>query len=148
MATLTRMTQLHGGFSNVSDHSGTLCIKGLTLLLQKSNYTKKHTHIKTFHNHLKRKFIMLLISLTLLWQKSLPYRNQSTDFLCKSMDWFLCDRHLCHERVTLKIYFLLNRRVFLVLFVLLWYNKILFLRYWSLNEIKILKQPPIFGNVA
>ena len=31
--------------------------------------------------------------------RSLSYRNQSTDFLCKSMDWFLYDRDLCQERV-------------------------------------------------
>ena len=27
------------------------------------------------------------------------YQNQSTDVLCKSMDWFLYDRELRHERV-------------------------------------------------
>ena len=31
--------------------------------------------------------------------RSLSYRNQSTDFLCKSMDWFLYDRDLRQERV-------------------------------------------------
>ena len=36
---------------------------------------------------------------TLLWLSSLSYRNQSTDLLCKSMDWFLFDRYLCNERV-------------------------------------------------
>ena len=30
---------------------------------------------------------------------SLSNRNQSTDLLCKSMDWFLYDRNLRHERV-------------------------------------------------
>ena len=38
-------------------------------------------------------------NLTLLWRRSLSYRNQSNDLLCKSMVWFLNDRHLCHERV-------------------------------------------------
>ena len=34
----------------------------------------------------------------------LAYRNQSTDLLFKSMDWFLYDNDLRHERVnTLKI---------------------------------------------
>ena len=37
--------------------------------------------------------------LTLFWRRSLSYRNQSTDLLCKSMDWFLCYRGLRHERV-------------------------------------------------
>ena len=29
----------------------------------------------------------------------LSYRNQSIDLLCKSMDWFLYDNDLRHERV-------------------------------------------------
>ena len=37
--------------------------------------------------------------LTLSWLRSLSYRNQSTDLLCKSMDWFLYDTDLGHERV-------------------------------------------------
>ena len=28
----------------------------------------------------------------------LSYRNQSTDLFCKSIDWFLYNRDLCHER--------------------------------------------------
>ena len=37
--------------------------------------------------------------------ESLSYKNQSIDFQCKSMDWFLYDRDLRHERVngTLKL---------------------------------------------
>ena len=31
--------------------------------------------------------------------KSLSYRNKFIDLLCKSMDWFLYDRDLRHERV-------------------------------------------------
>ena len=38
--------------------------------------------------------------LTLLWRKAISHRNQSIDFLCKSMDWFLYDRDIRHERVT------------------------------------------------
>ena len=37
--------------------------------------------------------------LTLSWRSSLSYRNQSIHLLCKSMDWFLYDRDLRHERV-------------------------------------------------
>ena len=33
------------------------------------------------------------------WQRFLSYRNQSTDTLCKSMDYFLYDRELRQERV-------------------------------------------------
>ena len=34
------------------------------------------------------------ILLTLSWRKSFPYRNQSIDLLCKSMEWFLYDRDI------------------------------------------------------
>ena len=37
--------------------------------------------------------------LTLLWRRPLSYRNQSTDLRNKSMDWFLYDNGLRHERV-------------------------------------------------
>ena len=40
-------------------------------------------------------------SLTLSWRRQLSYRNQSIDLLCKSMDWFLYDNGLRHERVNL-----------------------------------------------
>ena len=38
-------------------------------------------------------------ALTLPWWRSPSYRNQSNNLLCKSMDWFLYDRDLFHERV-------------------------------------------------
>ena len=38
-------------------------------------------------------------ALTLSWRRPLSYRNQSIDLLCKSMDWFLYDKILRHERV-------------------------------------------------
>ena len=37
--------------------------------------------------------------LTLSWRRPLSYRHQSIDFLYKSMDWFLYDNGLRHERV-------------------------------------------------
>ena len=37
--------------------------------------------------------------LTFSYQRSLSYRNQSIDLPSKSMDWFLYDRDLRHERV-------------------------------------------------
>ena len=38
--------------------------------------------------------------LTLSWRWSLSYNNnQSINLHCKSMDWFVYDRDLCHERV-------------------------------------------------
>ena len=40
----------------------------------------------------------LSFSLTLSWRRSLSYKNQSS----KSMDWFLYDRDIYHERVITK----------------------------------------------
>ena len=37
--------------------------------------------------------------LTLSWRRPLSYRNQSIDLLGKSVDWFLYDNDLRHERV-------------------------------------------------
>ena len=37
--------------------------------------------------------------LTLSWRRPISYRNQSIDLLRKSMDWFLYDIGLRHERV-------------------------------------------------
>ena len=38
-------------------------------------------------------------SSSLSWQWLPSYRNQSIDLLCKSMDWFICDRDFHHQRV-------------------------------------------------
>ena len=38
-------------------------------------------------------------NLTLSWRRPLSYRNQSIDLLHKSIDWFLYDNGLRHERV-------------------------------------------------
>ena len=42
---------------------------------------------------------MRLFSLTLSCRRPLSYRNQSIDLQSKSMDWFLYDNGLRHERV-------------------------------------------------
>ena len=47
-------------------------------------------------------------ALTLSWRKSLSYRNQSTDFLWKSINWFLYDRDLRHKIVNMWIFKSLN----------------------------------------
>ena len=47
-----------------------------------------------------------LFYLALSWRRSLSYRNH---LLCKSMDWLLYDRVLCHERVKqvlIKVFFI------------------------------------------
>ena len=58
-----------------------------------------------FNLHLKRMKFRLTVKpsssvcLTLSWRRPLSYRNQSIDLLSKSMDWFLYDSSLRHERV-------------------------------------------------
>ena len=42
-------------------------------------------------------------ALTLSWWMRLSYRNQSIDLVCKSMDWFLYDINLRHERVNRRL---------------------------------------------
>ena len=52
---------------------------------------------------LKRSLVHLgassLSYLTFSWQRSLSYRKQAIDLQSISMDWFLYDRDLRHERV-------------------------------------------------
>ena len=52
-------------------------------------------------------------SLTLSWRRPLSYRNQSIDLLHKSMDWFLYDNGLRHERVKCFCYKMPNTLVLL-----------------------------------
>ena len=47
-------------------------------------------------------YIRVCNSLTLSWRRPLSYRNQSIDLLDKSMDWFLYDNGVRHERVKLE----------------------------------------------
>ena len=51
--------------------------------------------------HLHHRFCQLI--LTLLCESSLSYGNQSIDFNCESVDWFLYDMDLCRKRVKNKI---------------------------------------------
>ena len=44
-------------------------------------------------------YIQVTKHLNLLWLRSLSYRNQSSDLLCKSMNWFLYDWYLHHDSV-------------------------------------------------
>ena len=39
--------------------------------------------------------------LILSWRRPLSYRNQTIDLVCNSMDWFLYDNGLRHERVSI-----------------------------------------------
>ena len=52
----------------------------------------------SYYNDMWSKSEMKL-RLTLSWGRLLSYRNQSTDLRSKSMDWFLYDNGLRHERI-------------------------------------------------
>ena len=55
-------------------------------------------------------FFALFVDLTLSWRRSLSYRNKSIDMQSKSMDWFLFNWYLRHERVNYIILVLSLRR--------------------------------------
>ena len=44
-------------------------------------------------------YYLMKFGLTLSWRKPISYRNQPINLLCKSIDWFLYDIVLHHERV-------------------------------------------------
>ena len=68
-----------------------------SLLFSKSSTFKLKSSAKTIClftvSFLEKRF------LTLSWRRPLSYRNQSIDLRIKSMDWFLYDNGLRHERV-------------------------------------------------
>ena len=51
--------------------------------------------------------------LTLLWRRSLSYRNLSVDLQSKSIDWFLYDRKFRHERVNALLLVCIHRDIFI-----------------------------------
>ena len=59
---------------------------------KKANYALQH--VRTDSRCMWMKSV-----LNLSWQRSLLYRNPSIDLQNKSMDWFLYDENLRHERV-------------------------------------------------
>ena len=53
-------------------------------------------NFRGFNTLKAQRFIM---NLTLSWRRPLSYRNKSMYLLCKSIDWFLYDNGLRHERI-------------------------------------------------
>ena len=77
-------------------------------VILKKEDLKSSGHSKPFDTHLYLKlFIMGIhlfhirkqVNLTLSWRRPIQYRNQSIDLQSKSVDWFLYDIGLRHERV-------------------------------------------------
>ena len=67
------------------------------LVLKKINFwlNMRHKLLKMLISYI----LNAPISLTFSWRRPLSYRNQSIDLLRKSIDWFLYDIGLRHERV-------------------------------------------------
>ena len=55
--------------------------------------------LPTIFDNLVPLFVIPVSLLTLSWRRPWSYRNQSIDLRRKSMDWFLYDHGLRHERV-------------------------------------------------
>ena len=75
-----------------------------------SRHTSGKCHLTLmFPNKLKKLFFLVRkISLTLSWRRLISYRNQSIDLFRKSVDWFLYDIGLRHERVKHPVVFFSN----------------------------------------
>ena len=59
--------------------------------------TRKRTRISS-------EIINRILFLTLSWRRPLSYRNQSIDLRSKSMNWYLYDNGLRHEKVKNKFF--------------------------------------------
>ena len=71
------------------------------LILKKSQQHQWYRFdVFIYFTYLKSMFHSYRKHLTVSWRRPLSYRNQSIDLQSKSMDWFLYDNALRHERVT------------------------------------------------
>ena len=71
-------------------------------ILKRLNYDDEWQVIKCCHLNWFITEIDLFVRpnlLTLSWRRPLSYRKHSIDLLCKSLDWFLSDNGLRHDRV-------------------------------------------------
>ena len=55
-----------------------------------------------YFNHLQANFFPLFQFCRVLYSMFKSHRNQSADFQCKSMDWFLQEGVLCEGNIALK----------------------------------------------
>ena len=102
-----------GTFLSLDQYNGN--IKNVCFTIKTSQKSVKIGSIMKLLWSLLRRHVVS--NLTLSRQRPLPYRNQSIDLLNKSIDWFLYDNGLRHERVNsgilIIIYFSKN---FMILF--------------------------------
>ena len=95
-------------FAKVLNESGSVKVLFLIWIIRLvfTTYSKKSFKLMTFLTLRYRNVKNLQLShfhkvypLPLQWRRSLPHKKQSIDLLCKSVDGFLCDWDLHHERV-------------------------------------------------
>ena len=98
------LSVLKGVFLRFTENRYLHCVKSVQI--QK----RKKFPIRTLFRHCVNKIFVKLTGtrsrssflnfiFNLSWRRPLSYRNQSIDLPHKSMDWFLCDNALRHERV-------------------------------------------------
>ena len=89
------------------------------------------------------------MELTLSWRSSVSHKNQSTDLLCKSMDWFLYDWDLLYERVKRNLLSKKNSTIDVVLVsLLLGLNIFHTFFYFFLVEFEQVKLLTIFAKTS
>ena len=69
----------------------------------KISHVQKCVFMNVFWNSENYSSMFYLVTLTLSWRRPLSYRNQFIDLRSKSMDLFLYDNGLRHERVKVKV---------------------------------------------
>ena len=82
--------------TNVRKFFNVICLKILWYFIRKLSIISITSITNIFYQHI---LITVCSNLTLSWWRPLSYKNQSIDLFCKSMDWFLYDNGLRHERV-------------------------------------------------
>ena len=107
------------------------------MLAKTQIYSKKYWNwllatSKTVSAYVLNRVVNMSLSLiiTLSWQTSLSFRNQSIDLLSKSMNWFLYDKDLRHERDEGKLKFFLV----VVFFSQIW-QQIFFIEHFRLLSV-------------
>ena len=91
--------------------------------------------IKTQFAHVISLNITILLCLTLSWWKPISCRNQSIDLQSKSMDWFLYDIDLHHERVKICI-IRLQQNINFDFPIVSFNNELLIIRYCLMTFLK------------
>ena len=99
---------------------------------KKANYVLQH--VRTDSRCMWMKSV-----LNLSWRRSLLYRSQSIDLQNKSMDWFLYDKNLRHERVKALLLACIQWDIFLD------YDKIIDI-YGSKYQMRMLLINPLSKN--